>query len=211
MNIESQNSTQMEISESNNQPSLSSLLLSSKVFNDDIYDIFKNNYNINNLDDLVEEFIKDKKAIKKLLTSAIKDSDLFNLEEKNKKNINLFKNIEYNNYEKMKKIEKIDVANSEPIKIQNSYAGIASAGMDKINFKKNKILLMDKNDLNSFLSGTLENRKVVENSYHHTTVYFKFPKKAKRNILQIRSFLLSIGIPLKYISNINLVNNGILY
>ena len=45
MNIESQNSTQMEISESNNQPSLSSLLLSSKVFNDDIYDIFKNTNN----------------------------------------------------------------------------------------------------------------------------------------------------------------------
>ena len=52
MNIESQNSTQMEISDTTNQPSLSSLLLSSKVFNDDIYDIFKNNYNINNLDDL---------------------------------------------------------------------------------------------------------------------------------------------------------------
>ena len=97
------------------------------------------------------------------------------------------------------------MSNSQPIKIQNSYSGIASAGLDKINFKKNKILLMDKNDLDCFLSGTLENRKVVENSFHHTTLYFKFPKKAKRNILQVRSFLLSIGIPLKYISNINLI------
>lgn len=69
---------------------------------------------------------------------------------------------------------------------------------------------MDTTDVGSFLSGTLNTRKITENSFHHTIKYFKFPQKGKRNVTQVRSFILGLGIPLNYVSNINLINEDIL-
>ena len=69
---------------------------------------------------------------------------------------------------------------------------------------------MENEDVNSFLNDKLKNKKIVEKSFDHTIRYFKFPQKGKRNINKVRYFLLNIGVPLNFISNINLINEDIL-
>ena len=69
---------------------------------------------------------------------------------------------------------------------------------------------MKNEDLNSFLCGTLDSKKVVEKPYHHVTRYFKFSSKGKRTVNQVKSFLLGLEVPLRYVSNINLISDEIL-
>ena len=77
MNIEDQNSTNILGKlppEKGKDINLATLLLSSDLFNDEIFNIFRENEEIISIDDLTEEFIKNKEAVKKLLSLTIKES-----------------------------------------------------------------------------------------------------------------------------------------
>ena len=88
MNIEDQNSINILgklLPEKNKNTNLASLLLSSDLFKDEIFSMFKENEEINSIDDLVEEFMKNKEAVKKLLCLSIKEAKTI-LKEKSTKN-----------------------------------------------------------------------------------------------------------------------------
>ena len=215
MNIEDQNSTSQKAYEPSSNDitmNLSYLLLNFSLFNDPIYDSIKANENIASLDDLVEAFSTNKEALKKLLSKTISNKGLLLNKKKEKiiKNTTITNNLETSTNSANEKFSQNDVEINKPTDQSNSYASVAKRNLGKINFKRNKIIVMNKEDESAFLSGTLDNKKVVEKPYHHMTRYFKFPQKGRRSINQVRSYLLSLGINLRFISNISLINDDIL-
>lgn len=173
-----------------NKITMAKLLLTANIFEDRIFDDIKNNESIESLDDLVEEMCKNKEGIKKILCETILNKPKPNEEKVKEKNN--------------------DVTQNNSSGGEKTYASVAKKNMTNLEFKKNKVLIMQKEELSSFLDGKLVNRDIMENSFHHTTLYYKFQNRGNRNVTQVKSFLMSVGIPLHYVSNIHLINEDIL-
>lgn len=183
---------------------IAKIMLSNEIFDNPIYDNIKDDISINSFEDLAISFQNNFEAIKELLYQTTSDRNIYT--KQNKINTHKINNNDYPTLNNSKPNNQTDLPLNYNEIIKNQR--YISTDEPKRIYKRKLIPMKDK-ELDEFLDGSLKSSKISINHSHNSIRYFEFSKAGKRNITQLRSFLISQDINLADIINMKIISDTI--